>query len=286
MKTKNFILPAIALAIFAAPVLAQDYHDQEFQTMQDSVRTSLSQDLRQLASKQEYLNIALLRAQINEDLPVDLKHLKEITKNTIKENKISALEQYSLMDFCIKTNNNDILRTLIEAGFNPEVDIEASNLGFPLLPTVAVECDNEKALELTLDYNNAERVEQVIKELEKKDPSLVNKFSKFAENGMMLMKTKTLPTPNTKISVNIELAPIPNASKRETKSQSTIVNAPGHGSDVNKNASARKPGHIMGTSVGLVTPMVTTYPNMNDIILSPIPTKDNIKVVSDTVPNK
>ena len=191
MKTKNFILPAIALlmgTLLNAPLLAQDldYHDKEAQTIGDSVRAAIAHDVKKLAAQQEYLNISLLRAQINEDIPVNLEELKKITQKSISENKISAFEQYNLMELCITTQHNNILRTLIEAGFNPEIDTE---LGVTSLAAKAVEYNNVEAFSLTFSFNNKEKTVKVTDELEKMNPSLINRFFEFVKK---CETTKTL----------------------------------------------------------------------------------------------
>ena len=203
MKTKNFILPAIALAaLISTSAFAQelDYHEQEALAKQAELRTTLTQDLNQ-GAKQKYLDIALLKAQINEDLPVDLKKLKNEAKNSLAAKQISHLSQYDLMVLCIENNRNDILRTLIEAGFDPKIDLKLNLIS---LPAKAVENDNPEAFGLTFTFNNIERTAQVTDELESIDPSLVNKFFDFV---------------------------------KKCESKSIIVNTPRHGSEVNKKAS-------------------------------------------------
>ena len=175
MKTKNFILPAIALAaLISTSAFAQeklDFHDQEYIQINDTIKSSLAK-----ANQKEYLSLSLVRAQIIEGLPLNLKHLKKVTKNSLSDKKISVLEQYSLMQLCIDTNSNDILRTLIEAGFNTNADLD---LGFVSLSTRAIYGNNLDAFCYTFTFYDEERMTKVLEELKEFDPSLINRFFNF-----------------------------------------------------------------------------------------------------------
>ena len=118
MKTKNILITAFALAMFAAPVLAQqlDYHDKEVLTKEitDTIKTSVS-------SQKQYLDVAYLKAIIEEDLHFNEQKLLENAQNSIQDKKITDKEQYELMTLCIETNHNDILAVLLKAGFNSKL---------------------------------------------------------------------------------------------------------------------------------------------------------------------
>lgn len=281
MKTKNILLPAIALAIFATPTIAQIYgtpttvkganssllyqfpsvsqasdstnlyNDQEAQTIRENVHSFIKKDINQLSSKQEYLNIALLRSQLNENLEIDLEHLKTITENSLAENKISLLEQYSVMQLCIMTNHNDVLATLIEAGFNPTLDRQ---LGITSLAAKAVQYNNVEAFGLTFSFYNKERTLQVLEDLDKIDHSLVNRFFEFVN--------KCKPMETSQKAANVKISKTP--KEQESVTTTGIMSAPDHGSKYNKNASVKE-GYVVDT-----VPSATA----------------TIKVVSDTVPNK
>ena len=179
MKTKNILFPAIALAMLAAPVLAQDYHEYE-----EEFRGPLTQAATENIRQQNYLKIDLLRAQMEEDLPINLDEIEIAAKNSLKDNQIPMIHQYDLMLLCIETDHSDVLLALLKAGFNPELGQE---LGLTSFPAKAVENNNLKAFALTYYFGNDKEKEQVSKELEEINPSLLDRFAEFEKKGFELL---------------------------------------------------------------------------------------------------
>ena len=170
MKTRNILLSMTVFAMLAAPMFALDYHEQKIEIGKTIKASSPQKEL----SHQKYLNMGLLRLQINNEAPVDFDNLRTATKNTIADGKISNLEQYHFMLSCIANNRNDILRVLLEGGFNPEADVP---IGMTPLPAMAVDYDNEEAFDLTFK-NSQERLSQILEEL-RDDTSLLDRLISF-----------------------------------------------------------------------------------------------------------
>ncbi len=173
MKTKNFLLPALAVAMFAAPVIAQDYHEYE-----NEIRDSITENVVENTRQHKYLDLGFLRAAITEDLTINIDEIKTAAANSIKDNKIEPIYQYDIMVVSIENNRNDILRALLEAGFDKEL---GEQLGLNSLPAKAVEYDNVEAFALTFTFGNKEKTAQVLEELEKLDPALTNRFFDFVK---------------------------------------------------------------------------------------------------------
>ena len=183
MKTKN-ILPAIALlmgTLLCTPAFAQelDYHEQE------ALKQEVTNNIKNSMPKQqkEYLKAGQLFNQMNEDLPIDYDKLLETATNSINNNEISDKNQYDLMAFAIQTKHNDVLATLILAGFDPEIDVKLNqNLSqgkekFFSLAARAVIGNNQEAFKHVF-LPRKERNHYIINELEY-DISLVARFSDF-----------------------------------------------------------------------------------------------------------
>ena len=184
MKTKNFLLPALALAMFAAPVIAQDYHEYE-----KDIRSTVTQATVENTRQHKYLDLGFLRAAITEDLSINVDEIRTAATNSIADNKIEPIYQYDIMVVSIENNRNDILRALLEAGFDKEL---GEKLGLNSLPAKAVEYNNVEAFALTFSFYNAGKTAQVLEELEKLDPALTNRFFDFVkkcESATGLKKT-------------------------------------------------------------------------------------------------
>ena len=120
MKTKNIVFSVFTFALFAAPLLAQeignyDYHEFEHK---QKISTSLKQIHQNTVNKDKYLDVGTLYNYLKEDLPIDLDKLQTKATNSIKDNKITQQEQYTLMLYCVEHNEKDVLETLLKAGFN------------------------------------------------------------------------------------------------------------------------------------------------------------------------
>ena len=125
MKTKNILLSVLALALIATPLLAQDYHEDEYKKDMGKIGASLAQTYKEHMEKkykETYLDVGTLLNFIQEDIPVNLEKLLNKATNSINDNKITPQEQYELMIACIEGDENEILETLLKAGFDPEVD--------------------------------------------------------------------------------------------------------------------------------------------------------------------
>ncbi len=120
MKIKNILLSVFALALFAAPLLAQeyDYHDSEYT---GKIGTSLKQIHQDTVNKEKYLDVGTLFNYLKEDLPINLDKLQTKAANSIKDNKITPQEQYDLMLYCIEHKINNVLAVLLNAGFDPKI---------------------------------------------------------------------------------------------------------------------------------------------------------------------
>ncbi len=126
MKTKNILLSALALAIFAAPAFAQnwDYHDLENLDLAQHVSDTIKTPVKASVPQKKYLDISYLRDCISQDLSYSPEDLAERAKNSIKDKKIAANEQEELINLCIMYNNADILEILLKAGFSRKGTIE------------------------------------------------------------------------------------------------------------------------------------------------------------------
>ncbi len=143
MKTKNILLPAIALlagTLLSAPANAQfkDYHDAI-----DSIKQDIKIEIPAQVIQKSYLNVGLLFNQMNEDLPIDTAKLSEQAKNSITDGKISDTDQYDLMVLAIQTNHNEVLETLLKAGFKADTNS---------LIEIAQAFKNNEALDLINTY--------------------------------------------------------------------------------------------------------------------------------------
>ena len=176
MKTKNILLPAIAIAMFAAPVMAQhqvkelksysaassglikplntsydilqDYHD-EIENIKKSIHSEIP-----ATPQKAYLSVGGLNNQMIEDLPINYEKLFEEASNSVKDKKISDKEQYELMVLAIQTNYNEVLETLLKAGFKANIDeyLEKSGTEVLSLGAVALFFENNEALDLIVAY--------------------------------------------------------------------------------------------------------------------------------------
>lgn len=156
MKTKNILLPAIALlagTLLSAPAYAQlsgDYHD-DLESIRQDIKIEVP---TQIANQKSYLNVQLLHNQMNEDLPIDYEKLFKAASNSIKDNKVSAQDQYELMVFAIQMNHNKVLETLLKAGFKANIDVELAQAGTEVSPLaeIAQAFNNTEALKLIETY--------------------------------------------------------------------------------------------------------------------------------------
>ena len=158
MKTKNFLLPAMALLVgtlLSTPLYAQDYHDEV-----ENIKKDINIERPTITP---YLNVGLLHNQMFEDLSIDYEKLLEAATNSVKDNKISANDQYELMVFAIQTNHNEVLGTLLEAGFKVNIDVELSEAGTKVAPLteIAQEFQNEHALFLIDIYARKARFKRL-----------------------------------------------------------------------------------------------------------------------------
>lgn len=145
MKTKNILLPALALlagTLLSVPIFAQnlDYHDLE--EINKSI-APLIEEIKTNIPVKSYLDVAQLLNQMNEDLPIDSSRLSEQAKNSIKDGKISDKDQYNLMAFAIQTNHNEVLKTLLTAGFKADLNS---------LTEIAQQLKNYEAIDLFNTY--------------------------------------------------------------------------------------------------------------------------------------
>ena len=87
-------------------------------------------------------------------MPVNYAKILKDASNSIKDNKISNEEQYELMKLAIQHNNNEILETLLKAGFKANIDeyLEESGTTVTSLAEIAQAFNNTKALELIKTY--------------------------------------------------------------------------------------------------------------------------------------
>ncbi len=182
MKTKNFLLSAIALlagTLLSTPVLAQDFHELEAlkKEIKPIVKTSMPQ--------KEYLNVEQLFNQMNEDLPINLDEIEISAKNSLKDNQISKIYQYDLMVLCIETNHSDVLLALLKAGFNPELGQE---LGLTSLPAKAVENNDLKAFAMTYPFDIEEKEKEIAEEVKNINPSLSKRLDEFKEESQVYIK--------------------------------------------------------------------------------------------------
>lgn len=246
MKTKNFLLPALAVAMFAAPVIAQDYHEYE-----KDIMSTVTQATVENTRQHKYLDLGFLRAAITEDLSINIDEIRTAATNSIADNKIEPIYQYDIMVVSIENNRNDILRALLEAGFDKEL---GEKLGLNSLPAKAVEYNNVEAFALTFSFYNAEKTAQVLEELEKLDPALTNRFFEFVKkcessislnktintfdkptlkkfekiekpHGEMLMKINKLPAAAMKLSnpTKSVLVPLASDTKKEVNNESYVT---------------------------------------------------------------
>lgn len=180
MKTKNFLLPTLAIAMFAAPVIAQDYHEYE-----NEIRGTIAQATVENTRQHKYLDLGFLRAVITEDISVNIDEIKIAAANSIADDQIPPIYQYDLMVSCIENNSNDVLQALLEGGFDPEL---GQKLGLTSLTAKTIENNNLKAFALTYPYNRIGAAVQLVNELTEMDESLIKRFLEFFD------KTKTNKT--------------------------------------------------------------------------------------------
>lgn len=156
MKTKNILLPAIALlagTLLSAPACAQlsgDYHD-DLESIRQDIKIEIP---TQNANQKAYLDVPQLYNQMNEDLPIDYEKLFKAASNSIKDNKVSAQDQYELMVFAIQMNHNKVLETLLKAGFKANINVELAQAGTEVSPLaeIAQAFNNTEALKLIETY--------------------------------------------------------------------------------------------------------------------------------------
>ena len=168
MKTKNFLLPAIAIAIFAAPVMALDLSNyrEELSNSLSKIDVNINNNLMKEIRP---FTIDEIRNRINNPERVTLDEFHKIeTFAFIMEGNISDLEKYHLMVNAILNKHDDILEALITGGFNPSVDL---NTGLITLPTRAVQYNDIHSFVLTFDFNEEELALKVFRELKEMDES-------------------------------------------------------------------------------------------------------------------
>lgn len=167
MKTKNILLLLFAFALLSTPLLAQDFHENEYKQNMGKIGASVAQihkDSVEELNKEIYLDITALRNQLFENISIDLQKLSTKATNSIKDNKISAKEQYDLLIACVKYDNIEVLKILLEAGFNPSIHEELNkNLnegekGNPSLYEIATQEKNNNALNLLLKYKPNQKI--------------------------------------------------------------------------------------------------------------------------------
>ncbi len=177
MKTKNILLPAIAIlagTLLSAPAYAQlysDYHDTV-----EAIRQDINIERPTLNTVQKsYIDVVQLFNQMNEDLPIDYEKLLAAAINSIKDNQISNKDQYDLMVFAIQTNHNKVLETLLKAGFKANIDVELNEAGTTVAPLAEItqKFQNEEAAGLIDAYTPKARLKKmplnksVLKEIQK-----------------------------------------------------------------------------------------------------------------------
>ncbi len=186
MKTKNILLPAIALlagTLLSAPAYAQlsgDYHD-DLEGIKQDIKIEVS---TQIANQKSYLNVQLLYNQMNEDLPINLDEIEIAARNSLKDNQIPTIYQYDLMVLCIETNHSDVLLALLKAGFNPELGQE---LGLTSLPAKAVENNDLKAFAMTYPFDIEEKEKEIAEEVKNINPSLSKRLDEFKEKSQVYL---------------------------------------------------------------------------------------------------
>lgn len=97
---------------------------------------------------------------MNEYLPIDYEKLLKAASNSIKENKVSAQDQYELMVLAIQTNHNKVLETLLKAGFKANIDVELAQDGSEVSPLaeIAQKFQNEEAVGLINAYEQMRKL--------------------------------------------------------------------------------------------------------------------------------
>lgn len=186
MKTKNILLPAIALlagTLLSAPAYAQlsgDYHD-DLESIRQDIKIEVP---TQNANQKAYLDVQLLHNQMNEDLPINLDEIEIAARNSLKDNQIPTIYQYDLMVFCIETNHSDVLLALLKAGFNPELGQE---LGLTSLPAKAVENNDLKAFAMTYPFDIEEKENEIAEEVKNINPSLSKRLDEFKEKSQVYL---------------------------------------------------------------------------------------------------
>ena len=168
MKTKNFILPAFALlvgSLLSAPAFAQldtDYHEQI-----ENTKKSIHIEIPTTPQK-AYLSVGGLYNKMNEDLPINYEKLFEEASNSVKDKKISDKDQYELMVLAIQMNYNEVLETLLKAGFKANIDeyLEKSGTDVLSLGAIALFFENNEALDLIVAYMPKNYKPKKIKPLE------------------------------------------------------------------------------------------------------------------------
>lgn len=170
MKTKNILLPALAIAMFATPVIAQNYGNllhqadrnepflyhfptvvQDYHDEIEPIRQALIADIPAPTFQKPYLDVGSLYNQMFEDLsPINCDKLFLPALNSVKDNKISAKQQYELMKIAIEQNYNDVLGTLLGAGFKANIEVELEKDGIKVIPLaeIAQKSKNKEALNL------------------------------------------------------------------------------------------------------------------------------------------
>ncbi len=154
MKTKNILLPAIALltgTLLSAPAFAQltgDYHED-----MENIKQGINIEIPATPQK-AYLSVGGLNNQMIEDLPINYDKLFEEASNSVKDKKITDKEQYELMALAIETNHNEVLEALLQAGFKANIDeyLEKSDTDVLSLGAIAMACQNDEALDLIVAY--------------------------------------------------------------------------------------------------------------------------------------
>lgn len=221
MKAKSILLPAIAIAIFAAPAIAQvndDYHDYT-ESVREATTQTVQETAKETASQKQYLDIGYLKAYMYEDFE-ELTEQKRLTlleqaTNSIQDKKITDKDQYELMAMAIETNHNEILEILLQAGFDAQIDVKLNqNLNesqkeFIPLSEKAKAVNNTKALKLLAKYISAKEEgyigvyyttpngTQVIKKFDK--PLNEAEYQEWLRNNETMMRTTrmVLPPSNT-----------------------------------------------------------------------------------------
>ena len=167
MKTKNFLLPALAVAMFAAPVMALNF--EGYQEKVADIMSELSANINDdIAGAVDSFTIDDVRNRINNPERLNLDEFREIEMFAFYNRNIANSEQYELMKDSIEKGHDDILEALIAGGFDPKVDME---LNSTTLPAIAVQYNDIHSFVLTFDVNEEERSHKVLSDLQKMDES-------------------------------------------------------------------------------------------------------------------